>query len=112
MQRTFGGAPATVGQTYAWTGNKNVGAGSMTVTELQPSSKVGLNLDFLKPFEAHNTATFMLTPQGDGTLVTWTMQGPTPYMFKIMHLFMNVDKMVGKDFEAGLAKMKAAAERG
>ncbi|CAM5221823.1 polyketide cyclase [Bosea thiooxidans] len=111
MKRTYGGPETGVGATYAWDGDKNVGEGSMRITEAQAPSKLALKLDFLKPFEAHNDVVFSLTPQGPATVVTWTMTGPTPFIGKIMHVFMDMDRMVGGDFEAGLTAMKAAAER-
>lgn len=111
MKRTYGGAPGAVGQTYGWSGDKNIGVGSMTMTETAASSKVALKLDFVSPFEAHNTVVFSIVPQGDGTMVSWDMQGPTPFIGKIMHVFMNMDKMVGTDFEAGLANLKTVAEK-
>ena len=70
-----------------------------------------IKLDFMKPFEAHNTADFTLMPSADGTTVTWAMHGPVPYKFKIVHMFMNMDKMVGGQFAEGLANLKAAAEK-
>ncbi len=111
MKRNFGATTSGKGATYGWEGNKDVGAGSMTITESTPFSKLAINLDFLKPFEAHNVAEFTLTAQGDTTLVTWAMHGPANYMTKIIHVFMNMDKMVGPDFEAGLANLKAVAEK-
>lgn len=111
MKRTYGGSETGAGATYAWAGDKNVGEGSMRITEAQAPSKLALKLDFLKPFEAHNDVVFSLTPQGPATVVTWTMTGPTPFIGKIMHVFMDMDRMVGGDFEAGLTAMKAAAER-
>ena len=87
------------------------GARSLLATEAQAPSKLAPKLDFLKPFEAHNDVVFSLTPQGPATVVTWTMTGPTPFIGKIMHVFMDMDRMVGGDFEAGLTAMKAAAER-
>lgn len=111
MKRTYGGTPGAVGQTYGWSGDKNIGVGSMTLTEVAPSSKVALKLDFISPFEAHNTVVFSIVPQGDGTMVSWDMQGPTPFIGKIVHVFMNMDKMVGTDFEVGLANLKAQAEK-
>ena len=111
MKRNFGATTSGKGATYGWEGNKDVGTGSMTITESTPFSKLAINLDFLKPFEAHNVAEFMLTAQGDTTLVTWAMHGPANYMTKIIHVFMNMDKMVGPDFEAGLANLKAVAEK-
>jgi polyketide cyclase/dehydrase/lipid transport protein len=111
LKRTYGGTPGAVGQTYAWEGNKNVGRGSMTVTETTAPSKVGLNLDFISPFACHNTVVFSVVPQGAATAVTWDMKGPVPFMAKIMHVFMDMDKMCGKDFSEGLAKLKAEAEK-
>ena len=111
MKRTFDGPETGVGATYAWAGDKNVGEGSMRIVEAKAPGHLGLKLDFLKPFEAHNDVVFALAPQGPGTTVTWTMTGPTPFMGKIMHVFMDMDRMVGGDFESGLAAMKAAAER-
>jgi uncharacterized protein YndB with AHSA1/START domain len=111
MKRTFGAATSGKGATYAWGGNKDVGQGRMEIADSVPPSKVVLNLDFVKPFEAHNLVVFTLEPKGDATNVTWAMQGDTPYFAKIIHVFINMDKMVGKDFEAGLANLKAAAEQ-
>ena len=111
MKRTFGAITSGKGATYAWEGNKDVGQGGMTIAESVPSSRVALKLDFLKPFEAHNLVEFTLEPKGGETNVTWSMQGDTPYFAKIIHVFINMDSMVGKDFEAGLANLKAAAEK-
>jgi hypothetical protein len=111
MKRTFGAITSGKGATYAWEGNKDVGQGSMEITEAVANSRIALKLDFLKPFEAHNTVEFMLEPKGDLTNVSWTMEGPTPYFAKIIHVFFNMDNMVGKDFEAGLANLKEAAEK-
>jgi hypothetical protein len=96
---------------YAWEGNKDVGQGRMEIAESVPPGRVAIKLDFVKPFEAHNIVEFKLEPKGDMTNVTWAMQGPTPYFAKIIHVFINMDSMVGQDFEAGLANLKAAAER-
>ena len=82
----------------------------MEILEASPQ-KVLVKLDFLKPFEAHNTAEFTLVPTGDATNVTWAMYGPSPFVSKLMGVFMNFDTMIGKDFEAGLASLKAAAEK-
>jgi uncharacterized protein YndB with AHSA1/START domain len=111
MKRTFGPATSGKGAVYAWEGNKDVGQGRMEIAESVQPSKVVLRLDFVKPFEAHNTVEFRLEPKGDSTNVTWAMQGHTPYFAKIIHLFVNMDRMVGQDFEAGLANLKAAAEK-
>lgn len=110
MKRTYGATAAGPGATYAWDGNKNIGSGSMTMVDSSPS-KVIIKLDFLRPFEAHNIAEFTLVPAGDSTSVTWSMHGPVPYFAKIIHMFMNMDRMVGGQFAAGLADLKAAAEK-
>lgn len=111
MKRTYGAASSGKGAFYSWEGDKNVGQGSMEITEVLPPSKIGLKLDFLKPFEAHNTVELTLDAQGDSTNIVWVMQGPVPFFAKIIHVFINMDKMVGKDFETGLANLKAAAEK-
>jgi carbon monoxide dehydrogenase subunit G len=110
MKRTYGASTSGKGAVYAWEGNKDVGQGRMEIAESSPPSKVTLKLDFVKPFEAHNIVEFALEPKGDATNVTWAMQGATPYFAKIIHVFINMDSMVGKDFETGLANLKAAAE--
>ncbi len=111
MKRTFGAITSGKGAQYAWEGNKDVGQGSMEITEVVPSSRIVLKLDFLKPFEAHNTVEFTLAAQGDTTTVTWAMHGPANFMSKLMQVFMSMDSMVGKDFEAGLATLKVVAEK-
>ena len=111
MKRTFGAATSGKGAVYTWEGNKNVGQGRMEIAESVPPSKVTITLDFVKPFEAHNIVEFTLEPKGDATNVKWAMQGDTPYFAKIIHVFINMDSMVGKDFEAGLASLKAAAQK-
>lgn len=111
MARTFGGAPSGVGATYAWEGDRNVGTGRMEITEAAVPRKIAIKLDFMKPFEAHNVAEFTFASQGNGTLVTWGMRGPVPFMGKVMQLFFNMDRLVGGDFESGLAKLKTVSER-
>lgn len=111
MKKTFTGAWSGRGAAYAWEGNGKVGQGRMEITESSPSSRVALKLDFIKPFEGHNIAEFTLVPQGNATQVTWAMRGPSPYVAKVMGIFFNMDQMIGKDFEAGLANLKAAAEK-
>jgi carbon monoxide dehydrogenase subunit G len=110
MKRIFSGAGSGRGSIYEWTGNSNVGSGRMEIVESSAPSKVTIQLDFLKPFEAHNIATFTMEPAGGATNVTWVMDGHTPFVGKIMHVFLNMDRMVGTDFEAGLANLKTAAE--
>ena len=111
MKRTLSGAPSGKGAIYEWDGNKNVGAGRMEVIEANAPSKVAIKLDFLKPFEGHNTAEFTMIPAGDTTNVTWAMYGPSAYMMKVMGTFMNMDKMIGNDFAVGLANLKALVEK-
>ena len=110
MKRTFSGAGSGRGSIYEWAGNSNVGSGRMEIVESSVPSKVAIKLDFLKPFEGHNIATFTMESAGGTTNVTWVMDGPTPFVGKIMHVFINMDRMVGTDFEAGLANLKSAAE--
>ena len=111
MKRTFIGAPSGKGAAYAWEGNSKVGAGRMEIIESTPPAKLLVKLDFQKPFEGHNTAEYTLVPSADGTRVTWAMYGPAPYISKLMGVFVSMDSMIGKDFEAGLANLKAAAEK-
>jgi uncharacterized protein YndB with AHSA1/START domain len=111
LKRTYSGVESGKGAVYAWDGNNNVGSGRMEILESTPSSKIVIKLDFFKPFEGHNTAEFTMLPQGDATNVTWLMHGPSPFMGKIMHVFINMDRMVGKDFEIGLANLKRLTEK-
>ena len=111
MKRTFGGAESGTGAVYAWDGNKNVGSGRMEILDASAPSKIVIKLDFFRPFEGHNTAEFTMLPQGDATHVTWLMHGPAPFMSKLMRVFINLDHMIGKDFEAGLANLKRLTEK-
>jgi carbon monoxide dehydrogenase subunit G len=111
MKRTFSGPAAGKGAVYEWAGDRNVGQGRMEIVESSPPSKVAIKLDFLKPFEAHNIAEFTLEPQGGSTNVTWAMRGPSPYAAKVMHVLFDMDRMVGPDFETGLANLKAISEQ-
>jgi len=110
LSRSFSGNDHGVGAVYAWEGNRKVGKGRMEIKEASPPRRLVIQLDFFQPFEAHNTAEFILTPRGDSTDVTWAMHGASPFMVKLMGLAFSMDKMVGKDFEKGLAAMKAQAE--
>jgi hypothetical protein len=110
MKKTFGGPESGVGATYAWSGNDKVGEGRMTITESRPAEKVSIRLEFIKPFKATDQATFVLRPEGSGTKVFWAMDGTNNFMGKAMSLFMNMDKMVGGDFEKGLASLKTISE--
>lgn len=111
MKRTFSVVSSGKGAEYAWQGNKDVGQGRMEISESVAPSRVAIKLDFLKPFETHNMVEFTLEPKGDSTNVTWAMQGPAPYISKLMQVFVSMDGMIGKDFEAGLGNLKAIAEK-
>jgi len=110
MKQTYEGAPAGTGAIYTWVGNKKVGEGRMTITESRPSDLVRVKLEFMKPFAATNTAEFSFNPEGNQTAVTWSMTGENNFVAKAVHLFMNMDKVIGDQFEKGLADMKAAVE--
>jgi uncharacterized protein YndB with AHSA1/START domain len=110
LQRTYTGAASGAGAVYQWQGNRNAGSGRMEILDAPPPHRVVIKLDFISPFEAHNTAEFTLLPQGGSTHVTWLMHGPAPLISKVMQVFMNMDDMIGKDFAAGLARLKRAAE--
>jgi uncharacterized protein YndB with AHSA1/START domain len=110
MQRTYSGEPSGEGAVYAWSGNSEVGEGNMTITESRPNELVRLKLEFIKPMAAISDTEFRFKPEDDGTQVTWTMSGKNGFMGKMICLFMNMDKMVGGDFENGLASMKQVSE--
>lgn len=111
MTRTFSGAASGTGSVYEWKGNKEVGQGRMEIIETVAPSKVTIKLDFIRPFEAHNFAEFTLDSQDRSTEVTWAMHGPLPYMAKVMSVVCDMDRMVGKDFERGLANLKGVTEK-
>ena len=111
MKRTFSGAASGRGAVYAWDGNKNVGSGRMEILDASMPSKIVIKLDFFTPFEGHNTAEFTMLPGRDVTNVTWLMHGPAPFMSRLMQVFMNLDNMIGKDFEVGLANLKRLTEQ-
>ena len=110
MKQTYEGAPSGTGAIYTWAGNNEVGEGRMTITESRPTDLIRVKLEFLKPFAATHTADFTFKPAGNQTLVTWSMFGEKNFMAKAVHLVMNMDKMIGGQFEKGLADMKSAAE--
>ena len=111
MKTTYSGPPKGPGSVYEWEGNSKVGKGRMEILSTDPA-KTSIKLDFLKPFESHNTSDFVLEPQGTATRVNWIMYGPMEYFpGKIMSVFTSMDKMIGPDFDKGLASMKADAER-
>lgn len=110
MKRTYAGAAAGTGAVYEWEGNSKAGQGRMQIIDAAPT-RTAIQLDFIKPFAAHNIAAFTAQPQGDATRVTWSMEGPAPFIHKVLGLFLNMDKMVGGDFETGLANLKTLAEK-
>jgi len=109
MKKTFNGPASGTGSVYAWEGNSKVGAGRMEILDVT-ATKVTIKLDFIRPFEGHNVADFTLAPQNGVTLVTWAMHGPTPFVSKIIQVFVSMDTLIGGDFEKGLSNMKVAAE--
>lgn len=111
LKRTFSGSASGEGAKYSWVGNNKVGEGSMEITKSVPNANVELNLNFLKPFKANNVTEFKITQKGNTSNVNWEMRGPLNLFMKIMHMFMNMDKMVGKDFEKGLTNLKSIVER-
>jgi uncharacterized protein YndB with AHSA1/START domain len=111
MKRTFGALTAGKGAVYEWDGNKNVGKGRMEITDAAQPSKVLIKLDFFVPFEAHNTAEFTMDGKDGATAVTWAMYGPANFVSKLMGVFFNMDRMIGADFEAGLANLKSITEK-
>jgi hypothetical protein len=110
MKQTYEGAPAGIGAMYTWAGNHEVGEGRMTLTESRPNDLIRVRLEFVKPFKATNVAEFSFRLEGDRTAVTWSMTGRNNFMAKALHLVMNMDRMVGGQFEKGLAQMKAVVE--
>jgi len=111
MKKSLSGAPNGKGAAYEWDGNSQVGKGRIEITDSTPTSKVAMKLDMFTPFEAHNNVEFTLDATGGSTRVTWAMYGPQPFIAKVMSVFMDCDKMVGQNFEAGLANLKAIAEK-
>lgn len=111
MQRGFSGPASGTGAVYTWTGNSDVGRGRMEITGHEPPSKVTIKLEFVEPIASTNVTEFTLVPQGETTTVNWTMTGPMQLITKIMSVFSSMDKMIGKDFEKGLAQLKAVAEK-
>lgn len=111
MKKVYSGTPQGKGAVYEWDGNSNVGQGRMEIVDAADANRVAIKLDFLRPLEGHNVAEFALVPHGAATDVTWTMTGPTPYIGKLIGVFIDMDNMIGKDFEAGLNGLKAIAER-
>lgn len=110
MKRAYSGAASGKGAVYEWDGNKNIGSGRMEIIDVTPT-KIVYKMDFLTPFEAHNIAEIAMEPKGDSTAVTWSIYGPAPYFARVMHTVFNVDKMIGTEFETGLADLKTLSEK-
>lgn len=110
MTKTMSGPPFGKGAVYEWKGNRKAGEGRMEIAQVSPPSEIDIDLRFLKPFRAHNTAEFRLEPRGNATQVTWAMRGKRPLVAKVMGMFFDFDKMIGRDFETGLANLKSIAE--
>jgi hypothetical protein len=111
VSKVHSGAPEGTGAVYEWKGKGQAGAGRLAITRSMPSSTVEMQLDMLKPFKASNQVVFTLQPKGDATEVTWAMQGHTPFLGRIMHLFFNMDRMVDGQFEIGLGQLASLAAR-
>lgn len=111
LGRTYSGAPSGVGAVYEWVGNRKAGAGRMEITAAEAPSRLEIALQFIKPFKSSNTTTFVLDERDDATQVTWRMVGPKTFMTRFMGMFMSMDKMVGRDFERGLARLSEAATK-
>lgn len=110
MKHGYEGAPSGVGAVYTWAGNSEVGEGRMTLTESRPSELIRIEMEFFKPFKGTSTAEFRFRPEGDRTTVTWSMVGQNTFVAKAVHLVMNMDRMIGGQFEKGLAQMKSVSE--
>jgi len=110
MTSAFEGPDSGVGARYSWHGNRNVGSGRLTVTESLAGERVGMRLEFFEPFAATNDVQFKLSPQGSGTRVSWAMSGHKDFASRLGSVFFDMEDMIGKDFEKGLASLKALAE--
>lgn len=111
MKKTYSTNAVGMGASYAWEGNKEVGKGDITITESEPYARIAFNLHMISPFEGNNHVVFALKAAGDSTTVSWILEDRQSYLVKIMGTFLDIDKMVGRDFEAGLAKLNLAAEK-
>lgn len=110
LARVYAGADRGAGAEYAWEGNSKAGKGRMVITRADTPTHLTIDLSFEKPFKAENNAAFDLEPEGSGTRVTWALYGPLPYLSKVMSTFVSMDRLIGRDFERGLQKLKHAAE--
>ncbi|MFT4564504.1 MAG: hypothetical protein ACI9BW_004271 [Gammaproteobacteria bacterium] len=111
MTVTYSGANSGIGAIYTWSGNSDVGKGRMEITDMSPTSRINIKLDFLEPFKVRNAVEFRLDSDDGFTNTRWSMQGPMPFTSKVFNVFVDMDKMIGGDFETGLANLKAIAEK-
>ena len=112
MKKTFSGAAKGVGAVYEWSGNKEIGSGRLEIIEAVAPSKVVMNMHFITPMDGHSVAEYTVTPaDGGGSVVTWSISGPQPFLSKLVCVFMNMDKMIGGEFEKGLGDLKAVVEK-
>lgn len=111
LQRSYKGADRGVGAVYEWEGNSKVGKGHMEIIRCDTPTHITIDLSFIRPFKAENVAAFDLEPEGGGTSVSWAIYGPLPFPSKLMGVFVSMDNLMGKDFEKGLIRLKATAER-
>ena len=110
MKTTYTGPAAGTGASYAWVGNKDVGEGRMTILESRPTEFVRIRLEFIAPFASVANTEFSVKPEGNSVAVTWMMSGEKNFLSKAMGLVQSMDKMIGPDFERGLAQLKSVAE--
>ena len=110
MKTTIQGSGVGAGTTYSWVGNNDAGEGSMAITESTPANHIAMKLEFVKPFKSSADVNFRLVPEGDGTRITWAMDGNNNFMSKVMCMFVSMDSMIGKDFDSGLANLKRVSE--
>jgi hypothetical protein len=111
LKRTYSGAEAGTGAVYRWSGNRKAGQGRMEITDATEPSRVQIDLVFEKPFKAQNDTVFTISPEGSGSRVDWSMTGKNTLVTKVMGIFKSMDKMVGPDFEKGLARLKETSEK-
>lgn len=111
LQRSYSGAPSGEGAVYEWSGNRKAGQGRMEIVEVSEPTEVRIDLQFEKPWKARNDTSFQIVPEGSGSRVTWSMRGKKTLMTKVMGVVMPMDRLLGKDFEKGLARLKTAAEQ-
>ena len=111
LRRTYSGAESGTGAIYMWSGNRKAGQGRMEITGTTEPSRVQIDLAFEKPFRSRRDTVFTIQPEGSGSRVTWLMTGKKTFMTRVMGIFTSMDKLIGPDFEKGLADLKSTAEK-